>query len=276
MIRRFGYLIMNILITGSAGFIGKNAVEYFSSAGHNITTYDIKTHSTHPAIKGHDWILHFGAISSTIEQDVEKILAYNFDYSRWLLSEAIKYNINLQWSSSASVYGTDCKNFSEESPVSPKSPYAWSKYLFERHIRESDLKGILAQGFRYFNVYGKYEEHKGDQASPFHKFKIQKEKDNQINLFFGSDKYFRDFVPVEQVLKTHSYFLDIPESGIWNVGTGRATSFYEVAQSFNCPIKYTEMPEKIKKNYQSYTRANLSKIIETFKKHEIHVEFLNT
>lgn len=256
---------MKILITGSNGFIGKNCCEYFSKH-HEITQYDITTHEKHPSVKDHDWIIHLGAISSTAETDVEKVLTLNLDYSIWLLNEALKHKVNIQWASSASVYGPECNDFIETNSVDPRSPYAWSKYLFERYVKNYYNNGIIIQGFRYFNVYGKYEDHKGDQASPYHKFKKQAKEENKIKLFNGSENYYRDFVPVEQVVSTHEKFFNVNESGIWNVGTGKTQSFTEIAQSFNVPIEYIDMPAAIQKSYQKYTCANMNKMNSTLYK----------
>jgi ADP-L-glycero-D-manno-heptose 6-epimerase len=122
------------------------------------------------------------------------------------------------------------------------------------------------QGFRYFNVYGNLEDHKKDQASPVTKFR-QQSKTGSIKLFKDSDKYLRDFVAVEDVCRTHLKFVHVKESGLWNVGTGNPASFEHVARlisaRYNAQIEYIEMPEILKKGYQAYTCANLTKLEET-------------
>jgi ADP-L-glycero-D-manno-heptose 6-epimerase len=226
-----------------------------------------------PVIKDFDYVIHMGANSSTIERDVEKIMRQNYDFSVWLLSECIKYKVNFQYSSSASVYGLN-KEFKEDSPLDPKTPYAWSKFLFERYV--SNLNKILTehikiQGFRYFNVYGPGESNKQDQASPYYKFAKQYEDTGKIKVFENSQNYLRDFVPVDQVCKTHVDFFDVEESGIWNVGTGQPTSFLEVALSI-APyhaIEFIPMPEILKQGYQGYTCADMTKTkltLERYKK----------
>jgi ADP-L-glycero-D-manno-heptose 6-epimerase len=149
--------------------------------------------------------------------------------------------------------------------VNPQSPYAWSKYLFDRYITyTSDSWPIKVQGFRYFNVYGPHEDHKGNQASPYHKFEKQAKDTGVIKLFEGSDKFLRDFVPVETVCKIHKHFLGVSETGIWNIGTGQPTSFEDVArmiaEKYNARIEYIPMPENLKHQYQEFTCADVGSL----------------
>ena len=207
-----------------------------------------------------DWVIHCGAISSTTESDVEKIMRQNYD-STIEIYEACKYfGVNLQYSSSASIYGMGTE-FKETSPPDPRSPYAWTKYLIERTVSKMPSK-IIVQGFRYFNVYGEGEDHKGSQASPHHQFAKQARENSEIKVFDGSVNFRRDFVPVENVVEAHLKFLDIKESGVWNVGTGETKSFMDVAKSFNVPIKFIPMPENLVKSYQKYTCADMTKYNE--------------
>ena len=255
---------MKILLTGHKGFIGSNMLNALKE--HEVTTFEWG--GTLPSIKGHDWVVHMGANSSTTERNIEKIMHQNVDFSVWLLNQCIKHGIDLQYSSSASVYGMRKENFKEDQPVDPRNPYAWTKYLFERHVSNIEpkaLKGIRVQGFRYFNVYGKGEDHKEGQASPYHTFAKQYRETGKIKLFENSENYLRDFIPVEQVCKTHIDFFDVKESGVWNVGTGTPKSFLDVALSI-APveaIEYIPMPEKLRDSYQSYTCADMSKTLES-------------
>lgn len=251
---------MKILVTGNKGFIGSNMVKALKD--HEVTTFEWG--DALPNIAGLDWVIHMGAISSTTEKNVEKIMLQNYDFSCWLLNECIAKGVNFQYSSTASIYGSNSE-FTESSPVNPRTTYAWSKYLFERF---ADRKApILIQGFRYFNVYGPGEKHKGDQASPFYKFSQQAKKDGVIKVFQNSDKCLRDFVPVKDVCKTHIKFFDVLESGVWNVGTGAATSFYDVAKTFDVPIEEIPMPDILKDNYQYYTCADMTKTNQTLEKY---------
>lgn len=250
---------MKILITGDQGFIGQNMIQSLSD--HDLKMFEWG--ESFPDVSGLDWVIHLGAISSTTEKNVEKILNQNYDFSCWLLQECFEKGVNFQYASSASVYGLN-QDFRENAPVNPLSPYAWSKYLFDRYVSEHDWAGIFVQGFRYFNVYGPHEDHKGSQASPFHQFEKQAKETGVIKLFENSDQYLRDFVPVEQVCDVHRKFFDVYESGLWNVGTGKTMSFKEVADlyaiMYNARIEYIPMPDGVKNQYQTYTCADLTKL----------------
>lgn len=255
---------MKILVTGSLGFIGKNlVVELYKD--YDIVTYDTKTHNDFPKLDGITTVIHLGGISNTLEKDINKILKNNFDFSVRLLEECNIRRINLQFASSASVYG-DGTEFKETSLLNPLSPYAWSKYLFERYYennKHSYLKDFNVQIFRYFNVFGPGEEHKGNQSSPFHKFKNDLETKGYITLFKDSQYYKRDFINVESIVNIHKTFLNVQESGIWNAGSGRALSFREVASIVGADegsIRYIDMPYELKKQYQFFTKANTTKL----------------
>ena len=250
---------MKILITGDRGFIGQNMTKHLSD--HTLKFYEWG--ETFPDVTGLDWVVHLGAISSTTERNVERVMEQNFDFSCWLLHECVDKGVNLQYSSSASVYGLK-QNFKEDAPVDPLSPYAWSKYLFDKYVAEGNWPGIFVQGFRYFNVYGDHEDHKGSQASPFYQFERQAKETGVIKLFESSENFRRDFVPVETVCEVHRKFFEVYESGLWNIGTGETMSFQEVADlyaaMYNARIEYIPMPDSVKNQYQTYTCADLTRL----------------
>lgn len=250
---------MRILVTGNKGFIGSNMVKMLE--GHEVSTFEWGENL--PDVSGFDWVIHMGANSSTTFRHVEMIMLQNLDFSIWLLNQCITHNVNFQYASSASVYGMN-KEFKETSRVDPRTPYAWTKYLFERHVENLKLptdSNIRIQGFRYFNVYGPNEDHKGNQASPYHQFSKQYNETGKMKLFKNSENYLRDFVPVEQVCKTHVDFFDVDESGTWNVGTGSTKSFLDVALSIGPyeAIEFIDMPDELKLGYQEYTCADMTK-----------------
>ena len=248
---------MKILVTGYKGFIGGHMYRSLLEQGHSVDGYEYG--DVYPTINKYDWIVHIGAISSTTERDVDKIMSQNYDFSVALYREARHFGVNFQFSSSASVYGFN-KEFKETSPVDPKTPYAWSKYMFERYMTNHPMRGSVAQAFRYFNVYGpEGEEHKGDQASPHYKFKMQAELADRVRVFEGSANYLRDFIHVSDVVKIQQKFLDISESGIYNLGSGKAQSFLDVAKKYTTKIVEIPMPEVLKSSYQEYTCADMSK-----------------
>lgn len=256
---------MKILITGHKGFIGQHAVEKCQSLNIPYITYEWG--EPYPDLLGVTHAMHFGAISSTTETDVEKVMRQNYDCSLRLLVDCDYRSIHMQWSSSASVYGLG-DVFTEDAPVDPRTPYAWSKYLFERFCNKNKGLNIPVQGFRYFNVYGdKGEDHKGDQASPYHKFRKQATETGVVRIFEGSENYLRDFIHVDQVLDTQFKFLDIKASGVWNIGTGVAKSFRtvaeEVVEKHGGRIEEILMPDNLKNSYQKYTCADLTKLNQT-------------
>lgn len=257
---------MKILLTGYKGFIGSHLLSALKKEDYEVTTYEWG--EPLPQVKGHDWVMHVGAISSTTETDVEKIMTQNLDSSRYFLEECTRHGVKMQFSSSASVYGKG-KVFTEDAPVDPRTPYAWSKYLFERHVRQTPTPTTV-QIFRYFNVYGAGEDHKGSQASPFHQFNKEYEREGYVTVFEGSDKYFRDFVSVNMVVDVHLKMLRNPVKGTWNIGTGKAKSFEEVARKITSDIRYKPMPENLKHSYQDYTCADTTRLQQVYNNLEFY------
>lgn len=253
---------MRILITGYKGFIGSNAMTFFSELGHECIGYewgdgDIDVTTV-------DWVMHFGAISDTTYTNVEQLLLQNYTFTKRLLNECDWYGVPIQISSSASVYGIHNTTYRETDLPAPRNYYAFSKYLVEEYAEK--IVHCPVQVFRYFNVYGPNEDHKGDQASPYHKFTEQAKKGN-IVLFENSDKFKRDFIHVKDILDYHHKFMKSQESGLWNLGSGRAVSFEKVAKDiakeYNADIRTIAMPEHLKASYQEYTCANMTKTWET-------------
>lgn len=262
---------MRLLITGNRGFIGGAAQRYFGGWAEIQT---LEWGDPEPDLGGVDWVLHFGGLSSTATRDVDRVMRQNYDYSCWLLDQCLRSGASLQYSSSASIYG-DTTHFTESGPVDPRSAYAWSKYLFERYaakqVPAAQAQGLQIQGFRYFNVYGDGEDHK-DQPSAWSLFRRQA-RHGVIQLFEADPEPARDMVPVQQVLQTQHAFLDIPESGVWNVGTGRATTFRAVAEAVaaetGAVIHTVPMPAHLRSQYQHYTQADLTRLHSTLARHRV-------
>ena len=250
---------MKMLVTGYKGFIGSHMYRSLLAQGHEVDGYEFG--DAFPTVHKYNWIIHMGAISSTVERDVDKVMSQNYDFSMALYREARHFGVNFQFSSSASVYGMT-STFREDAPVDPRTPYAWSKYMFERYMAHLPPVHRTAQSFRYFNVYGPDgEEHKGDQASPHYKFRKQA-KTGSIKVFEGSGKYLRDFVQVDKVVEIQQKFFDIAHNGIYNIGSGKTQSFMDVAKKYSSNIIEVPMPEVLKSNYQEYTCADMSKTNE--------------
>lgn len=258
---------LKILITGPDGFIGKNLKEYLMSKGHGIAEYNYVDNVV-PDCSQFDKVIHMGALSSTTERDVEKVMKHNLDFSHRLLQVCDMQGVDLIYASSASVYG-DGGNFNEDAPKHPQSPYSWSKYLFDRSVEMlawEDYKCNI-KGLRFFNVYGENEEHKGDQMSVFHKFREQAKETGKVHPFENSDEYLRDFIYIGDVCQIIEKMMHIDEMGIWNVGMGETTSFGSIANTiadkYNATVEPIPMPEKLQGQYQKYTCSDNKKLLDT-------------
>ena len=306
---------MYTVVTGAAGFIGSNLVKALNARGeHAILAVDnleradkfrnlvdceiadyVDKDEFLERIQGGDFeddivaILHQGACSDTMETDGRYMMRNNYRYSAILLEWCQDNDVPFLYASSASVYGGGSIFREERAYESPLNIYGYSKFLFDQHVRR-----VLAErtapivGFRYFNVYGPGEQHKGRMASVVHHFVQQYREDGRVRLFEGSGGYAhgeqrRDFVSVDDVVKVNLDFLDDPQrSGIFNVGTGRATSFNEVAvatvNALREPegkpaldletlvrdgvIAYVPFPPALAGKYQSFTEADLTRLRE--------------
>ena len=258
---------MNVLLTGHKGFIGQHMLIALEKEGHNVSTFEWDDGNM-PSVMEQDWVIHMGAISSTTERDVDKVLRQNYEFTKQLYRACKTYGVNFQFSSSASVYGL-ISDFREGSPVDPRTPYAWSKYLCERYIEQHPM-GATTQVFRYFNVYGpEGEEHKGDQASPHFKFTQQAKTNGKIKVFDDSSKFFRDFIHVSEIVDYHLKFMKTNESGLFNLGTGKVRSFMDIAmeigKKYPSVISHITMPDNLKDSYQKYTCADMTKTKSVFK-----------
>jgi ADP-L-glycero-D-manno-heptose 6-epimerase len=253
---------MKVLVTGHHGFIGQNMVKHLTARGHEVEGYEYD--GLPPDISGVDAVIHLGAISNTTEKDINKILEQNLLFSIDLLSMCNELGVRFQYASSASVYGPG-PDFNESAPGQPRSPYAWSKYAFDQYVKAGNWR-VPVQGFRYFNVYGDHEDHKGDQASPVTKFRKQARETGTIKVFKDSGKYFRDFVHVDDVCQVHDRLLYVNQSDIWNVGTEIPRSFLQVAVAIaikeNSKIAEIDMPDELKAQYQRYTKADRTRLDE--------------
>jgi len=245
-----------ILLTGSSGFIGKNFCNRLSD--HDVLLLDVN--DAYRFLRDFDdWqkislIIHQGAISSTTEKNIPTIYHHNVAFTLFLLEYAIQYEIPIKYASSASVYGNT------QGQINPLNQYAISKLQIDYCVLDNLDKFPLIQGFRYFNVYGEGEEHKGDQASPVSKFTKQVKETGKIKLFEGSDQFVRDFVCVDDVVDI--VLNNNAPSGIYDIGTSSPISFQEVAELVaekeGGEIEYIPFPEHLKGKYQTYTCADMS------------------
>lgn len=286
------------IVTGGAGFIGSNLVRELIERtggdvlvvddltdGHkfrNIADLDIADYLDKEEFlarvtsgefrSGVESVFHQGACSTTTEWDGRYMMQNNYDYSKALLHHCLEHGIPFIYASSAAVYGTT-RAFSEDPEnEAPLNVYGYSKLLFDRYVRRLDVaRDRQVVGLRYFNVYGPHEAHKGPMASVAWHFNEQIEKDGEVRLFEGNEGYKdgeqqRDFVYVDDACAVNLWFLEHPEvSGVFNVGTGRAQTFNDVANAAIAwhgkgRIRYIPFPEVLKNAYQSYTQADLTRL----------------
>lgn len=256
---------MRILLTGYNGFIGQNAYRIFKDVGHEVVGFTLDNTNAFPVLEGIDLVVHMGAISSTADKDVERVFRKNYDFSVRLIDECVKRDLSMHISSTGAIYGRGTE-FKETSLVFPMSPYAWSKYMMEKYCRR--YPEALIKFFRYFNVYsseGESESHKINQCSPHYKFRKQAEKNKSIELFVHpiNRTSYRDFINVNEVVDYHIKFFNSDARGIFNIGTGKAKSFEDVAKEiskqYNAEIIEIPMPEDIASYIQWYTCADMTK-----------------
>ena len=305
---------MTIIVTGAAGFIGSNIVKALNRRGEtdiiavdnltnghkfrNLADCDIAHYlDKHEFIRQvrehlvpHDIraVFHQGACSNTMEHNGQYMMENNYQYSLDLLDWCQDERIPFLYASSAAVYGKGTAFREERALEKPLNVYGYSKFLFDQVVRRRIAQGLTAQvvGFRYFNVYGMREQHKGRMASvAYHHFN-QYRSQGYVNLFgayenYGNGEHSRDFISVEDVAKVNLYFFDnFEKSGIFNLGTGRSQPFNDLAAATvnACRaaegkpklslaklveqqlIRYIPFPEDLAGKYQSFTQADTEKL----------------
>lgn len=302
---------MYYIVTGAAGFIGSNLVKALNERGENniiavdnlknadkfknlvdceIADYLDKEDFLEKLQDGFfdglvSAVLHQGACSDTMETDGRYMMDNNYQYTLELLNYCQNEEVPYLYASSASVYGGGSAFKESRECEAPLNVYAYSKFLFDQIVRRRwQKRSAQIVGLRYFNVYGSREAHKGRMASVAYHFFNQYRAEGRVKLFEGCDGYangeqLRDFVSIEDVVKVNMYFLDNPhKSGIFNLGTGQAQSFNDVAVATintlriaeSKPvlgltemqqqglISYIPFPEPLRGKYQSYTQADIS------------------
>lgn len=245
-----------LVVTGSKGFIGSNLVKQIKEKYANeVVEIDIDNKEE---IFDLDWseikhIFHMGAISSTTEKDVRKFYEYNVDYTIRLLEKCIEHSVAISYASSASVYGN------LRGGINPLNQYALSKTTVDMWVEDHNAEFTnFVRGYRFFNVYGEGEDHKGDQASPIHKFVKQAKETGKIEIFDEDGDGCRDFVWVGDVCRI--LVDDERDSGIYDLGTCNPLHFSEVAEmvaeKFDAEVVKIPFPEHLQNKYQYHTCAD--------------------
>ena len=306
---------MRVVVTGAAGMIGSNIVhglnaqgiddviavddltdgpKYRNLLGAKLSDYfdkdEFYTRFANREFGKVDAVLHQGACSDTMEHDGRFMMDTNYRCSKTLLDACQAQGTRLLYASSAATYGGS-DTFREEPPFEqPLNVYGYSKLLFDNVVRRM-LPHNRSQvvGFRYFNVYGPREQHKGRMASvAFHHFNQFRET-GKVKLFgeyggYAPGAQNRDFIHVDDVVAVNLWFLHHPgQSGIFNLGTGRAQPFNDVAEAtVNASralkgeaalplaelvakglIEYIEFPQALVGKYQCHTEADLARLRAT-------------
>jgi ADP-L-glycero-D-manno-heptose 6-epimerase len=289
-----------LIVTGGAGFIGSNLAHTLAGRGADVVVVDDLTDGAKcvnlvgAAIADYldkdrflalmgardawlskvEGVYHLGACATTTEYNGRFMMENNFEYSKTVLSYCRAMGIPLVYASSASVYGSGASFAEDPANEAPLNVYAYSKLLFDTVVRRTLAQsGAPVVGLRYFNVYGPRESHKGAMASVAYNLWRQLERGEPIRLFRGIDGYGdgeqrRDFIHVDDVVKVNLWFLDHPSvSGIFNVGTGRAETFNEIARAIlkaagHGTLEYVPFPNELVGRYQSFTQADLTKLRE--------------
>jgi ADP-L-glycero-D-manno-heptose 6-epimerase len=219
-----------------------------------------------------DAIFHEGACSATTEWDGKYMMMNNYEYSKEVLHFCIEREIPFLYASSAATYG-DTDTFIEEREYEGAlNVYGYSKQQFDNYVRrlwaDAEAHGETVSqitGFRYFNVYGPREQHKGSMASVAFHLNNQMNAGEDPKLFERSDEFKRDFVYVGDVAAVNLWFLENGVSGIFNCGTGRAEPFRAVADAVikhhgKGEVQSIPFPEHLKGAYQEFTQADLTKL----------------
>ena len=292
-----------IVVTGGAGFIGSNLVKALNARGRqDVMVVDDLSDGTkfinladctlgdyldkddfrrraEAELRGEvsglpeiDAIFHEGACSDTTEWDGRFMLDNNFEYSKVLLHFCQRRGIPFLFASSAATYGGSEVFVEAPEHEKPLNVYGYSKLLFDQYVRArwNEFHSQVV-GFRYFNVYGPREQHKGKMASVAYHHNTQISAGQNLKLFGAWDGYeagmqSRDFVYVGDVVSVNLWFLDNPRvSGIFNLGSGRAEPFKAIGEAVidfygRGSIEFIDFPEELKGRYQSFTRADIGSL----------------
>ncbi len=230
-----------------------------------------------------DFIFHIGACSSTTERDVDFLMDNNINYSKSLWALAVQKQIPMIYASSAATYGDGNLGYSDDhektDELKPLNAYGWSKQVFDQWVLKRTKTPPKWFGLKFFNVYGPNEYHKDDMRSLVHKGFGQINETSKVKLFkshkegFKDGEQLRDFIYVKDVCRAMiEMCLDEgkAENGIYNLGTGTARSFKDLAiATFKAMgkeecIEYFDMPEAIRGQYQYYTQAEMNKFQKNF------------
>jgi ADP-L-glycero-D-manno-heptose 6-epimerase len=294
-----------ILVTGGAGFIGSNVVAALCDRGLPVTVCDrlrdsdkwrnlaksnfsdlVEPESLDDWLAGRpglDAVVHMGAISATTERDADLIFDVNVRLSTRLWEWCTARDTPFIYASSAATYGAGTCGFDDDArpealaQLRPLNAYGWSKHYFDRRVVEGSAAGRATPpqwvGLKFFNVYGPNEYHKGSMQSVVAQKYAAVAEGRPVTLFtshhpdYPDGGQLRDFVYVEDCVEVMLWLLNQPRvNGLFNLGSGKARSFADVASAMAAAagraarIEFVPMPEAIRPNYQYFTEARMQKL----------------
>lgn len=292
-----------IIITGALGFIGSCLVSLFNQKGYsniiavddfsklykskNLYNKDIHERVERDELENWlarngqniDYFIHVGARTDTTEFNYECLDRLNFDYSKMVWANCIKFNIPLIYASSAATYGLGEYGFADNHDIvtnlKPLNPYGESKNNFDKWVLSQNKKPKFWTGLKFFNVYGPNEYHKSRMASVILHLFNQINECGKVSLFrshnpnYANGEQKRDFIFVKDLLNIIFFLFSNTkklESGLYNVGTGKARTFNDLAKALFYELKipinldYINTPSDIRDKYQYFTEADMSKL----------------
>jgi len=223
-----------------------------------------------------EFVVHMGACSSTILTDTEYYIKNNYEYSKILAKWALSKKANFMYASSAATYGDGSEGYSDDTEsaynLKPLNMYGFSKHLFDLWVIKNDLIDKVT-GIKFFNVFGPNEYHKEEMRSVVCKAFKQVRDEGKMCLFRSYSKDYddgeqkRDFIYIKDAVEIMYYLFKNPQiTGIYNLGTGKARSWNDLAKAMFKALKkkpvieYIDMPENLREKYQYFTQADMSKL----------------
>ncbi len=274
-----------IIVTGGQGFIGKALINELVRRGYSdVISLDTKTYSLdyiYDYISNHQenikGIFHMGAIVDTMLTNKNMFYLYNFSSSVEIWNLCSAHKIPLIYASTGATYGDGKNGFDDEQDISnlmPLNRYGWSKQHFDLYIKSSVKKNIYPPywyGLKFFNVYGYDESHKDNMASVAFQMYNQIKKNGHVKLFkshnpeYKDGEQLRDFIYIDDIVDVCIWMFEHkPESEIYNIGTGKARTFNDLAKAVfdqnPINIDYIDIPIEIRNNYQYFTEAKINKL----------------
>ncbi|MCR9253934.1 MAG: ADP-glyceromanno-heptose 6-epimerase [bacterium] len=290
-----------IVVTGAAGFIGSCLISKLNSHNFNyiIAVDDFSNIEKNRNLEGKqiqqrvereeffDWldlnfelvefIFHLGARTDTTENNYDLLKELNYEYSKKIWKSCVSYQIPLVYASSAATYGNGESGYEDIETnipnLKPLNAYGKSKNEFDKWVLNQEEKPFFWAGLKFFNVYGPNEYHKGRMASVVYHAYRQLAQEGKVTLFKSHNSDYldgeqsRDFIYVQDVVDTIYWFLHHrKDSGIYNLGSGEARTFLDLAQAvFSAmnsekDIQFKDTPEEIRENYQYFTEAKMDKL----------------